>query len=390
MNQFLKRAKELESQLQADRRYLHQHAEAGENLPNTTKYVMERLREIGLNPIEICTSGVTALIEGAKPGKVLLLRADMDALPMPENNDLPFKTETDAAHNCGHDFHTAMLLCAAQMLYEHRNELCGSVKLMFQPAEETFAGSKKLIAAGILENPKVDAAVGMHVMLDSSKPALNYGLGYMTSSCDGFKITVHGNGCHGAMPELGIDPINVGLHIYSAFQNLIARETPSAERAILTFGAFNAGATPNIVPGEAVLMGTLRTYNKELREKLVNRMHEICEYEGKAFGATVDYEVLSDVPSTYSDPEMTKELAGYASEIEPGIIGKTNYMVTPSDDFAFISEHVPTTYFMIDAKVDGCPVQHHNPGVLFNEDALPYGAAVHATCAFNWLNKQGE
>ena len=134
MNQFLKRAKELESQLQADRRYLHQHAEAGEDLPNTTKYVMERLREIGLNPIEICPSGVTALIEGAKPGKVLLLRADMDALPMPENNDLPFKTETDAAHNCGHDFHTAMLLCAAQMLYEHRNELCGSVKLMFQPA----------------------------------------------------------------------------------------------------------------------------------------------------------------------------------------------------------------------------------------------------------------
>ena len=140
MNQFLKRAKELESQLQADRRYLHQHAEAGENLPNTTKYVMERLREIGLTPTEICPSGVTALIEGAKPGKVLLLRADMDALPMPENNDLPFKTETDAAHNCGHDFHTAML-------YEHRNELCGSVKLMFQPAEETFTGSKKLIAA---------------------------------------------------------------------------------------------------------------------------------------------------------------------------------------------------------------------------------------------------
>ena len=320
-----------------------------------------------------------------------MLRADMDALPMPEESGEPFACPTGKeAHTCGHDFHAAMLLTAAKMLKENESELEGTVKFMFQPAEETFAGSKKLIAAGILENPKVDAAVGMHVMLDSSKPALNYGLGYMTSSCDGFKITVHGNGCHGAMPELGIDPINVGLHIYSSFQNLIARETPSAERAILTFGAFNAGATPNIVPGEAVLMGTLRTYNKELREKLVSRMHEICEYEGKAFGATVDYEVLSDVPSTYSDPEMTKELAGYASEIEPGIIGKTNYMVTPSDDFAFISEHVPTTYFMLDAKVDGCPVQHHNPGVLFNEDALPYGAAVHATCAFNWLNKQGE
>ena len=385
---YYERAQELNEETIANRRYFHTNAEVGLDMPKAKAYVMKKLTEYGLEPKE-CGYGVTATL--GHGGKCIMLRADMDALPMPEESGEPFACPTGKeAHACGHDFHAAMLLTAAKMLKENESELEGTVKFMFQPAEETFAGSKKLIAAGILENPKVDAAVGMHVMLDSSKPALNYGLGYMTSSCDGFKITVHGNGCHGAMPELGIDPINVDLHIYSAFQNLIARETPSAERAILTFGAFNAGATPNIVPGEAVLMGTLRTYNKELREKLVSRMHEICEYEGKAFGATVDYEVLSDVPSTYSDPEMTKELAGYASEIEPGIIGKTNYMVTPSDDFAFISEHVPTTYFMIEAKVDGCPVQHHNPGVLFNEDALPYGAAVHATCAFNWLNKQEE
>lgn len=390
MNKFLERAKELESQMQNDRHYLHQHAEAGEDLPNTTKYVMNRLREIGLEPTEICPSGVTALIKGAKPGKVFLLRADMDALPMPENNDLPFKTQTNAAHNCGHDLHTSMLLGAAQLLYEHRDELCGTVKLMFQPAEEVFTGSKKLISAGILENPKVDAAMGMHVMLDKKGPLLNYATGYMTSSCDGFKLTIHGTGCHGAMPDTGIDPINIGMHIYSAFQNLIARECPSSDKVVLTFGSFNAGSTANIIPAEAVLMGTLRTYNKELREKLVRRMHEICEYEGKAFGASIDYEVLSDVPSTYSNPELTKELAGYAAETLPGIIGRTNYLVTPSDDFAFISEHVPTAYFMMEAKVDGCTVQHHNPGVLFDESVLPYGAAVHATCAFNWLNKQGE
>lgn len=390
MNKFLERAKELEKQMQEDRHYLHQHAEAGEDLPNTTKYVMNRLREIGLEPTEICPSGVTALIEGAKPGKVILLRADMDALPMPENNDLPFKTVTNAAHNCGHDLHTAMLLGAAQMLYERRDELCGCVKLMFQPAEELFTGSKKLIEAGILENPKVDAAIGMHVMLDNKGPLLNYNTGYMTSSCDGFKLTVHGVGCHGAMPQTGVDPINVGMHIYSALQNLIARECPSSERAVLTLGAFNAGTTPNIIPNEAVLMGTLRTYNKELREKLVRRMHEICEYEGKAFGATVDYEVLSDVPSTYSDPELTKELAGYVAEVMPEIIGKTDYFVTPSDDLAFVSEKVPTAYFMLDSKVDGCPVQHHNPGVLFDESVLPYGAFVHANCAFNWLNNKGE
>lgn len=338
LNIFLERAKELESKMQEDRHYIHQHAEAGEYLPNTTKYVMGRLKEIGLTPMEICPSGVTAVIEGAKPGRTFLLRADMDALPMTENNDLPFKTETNAAHNCGHDLHTAMLLGVAQILYEHRDALRGCVKLMFQPAEEVFTGSKKLIEAGILENPKVDAAMGMHVMLDNKGPLLNYATGYMTSSCDGFKLTIHGTGCHGAMPDTGIDPINVGIHIYSAFQNLIARESPSSDKVVLTLGAFNAGSTPNIVPDKAVFMGTLRTYNEELRRKLVRRMHEICEYEGKAFGATVDYEVLSDVPSTYSDPELTKELAGYATEVLPDIIGRTNYLVTPSDDFAFISE----------------------------------------------------
>ena len=260
MNQFLRRATELEPQMQKDRRYLHQHAEAGEHLPGTTKYVMERLASIGLSPHEICDSGVTALSEGSRPGKTILLRADMDALPMKESNSLPFQTVTDAAHNCGHDIHTAMLLAAAQILYERRDELCGSVKLMFQPAEEVFTGSENMIKAGLLSNPTVDAAMGMHVMLDTPVPSLNYGTGFMTSSCDGFKITVKGVGCHGAMPHMGIDPINVGFHIYSAFQNLIARECDPGEKASLTLGAFNAGSTSNIIPDSAVLMGTLRTY----------------------------------------------------------------------------------------------------------------------------------
>lgn len=388
MNQFLRRATELEPQMQKDRRYLHQHAEAGEHLPGTTKYVMERLASIGLSPHEICDSGVTALIEGSRPGKTILLRADMDALPMKESNSLPFQTVTDAAHNCGHDIHTAMLLAAAQILYERRDELCGSVKLMFQPAEEVFTGSENMIKAGLLSNPTVDAAMGMHVMLDTPVPSLNYGTGFMTSSCDGFKITVKGVGCHGAMPHMGIDPINVGFHIYSAFQNLIARECDPGEKASLTLGAFNAGSTSNIIPDSAVLMGTLRTYNKDLRARLVKRMHEITEYMGKVFGVAVEYESLSDVPSTYSDPDLTRELAGYAAEVAPDFIKHTDYSVTPSDDFARVSEKVPAVYFMIGCGVDGCTVQHHNPGVLFDETVMPYGAAVHAACAFNWLNRR--
>lgn len=388
MNEFLRRAKELEHQMQKDRRYLHQHAEAGEHLPGTTKYVMERLSSIGLSPREICDSGLTALIEGSCPGKTILLRADMDALPMKEMNSLPFQTVTEAAHNCGHDIHTAMLLAAAQILHERRDELCGSVKLMFQPAEEVFTGSENMIKAGILSNPTVDAAMGIHVMLDTPVPSLNYGTGFMTSSCDGFKITVKGVGCHGAMPHLGIDPINVGFHIYSAFQNLIARECDPGEKASLTLGAFNAGNTSNIIPDSAVLMGTLRTYNKDLRARLVKRMHEIAEYTGKVFGVAIEYESLSEVPSTYSDPDLTRELAEYASEVVPDFIKHTDYSVTPSDDFARVSEKVPTVYFMIGCRVDGCTVHHHNPGVLFDETVMPYGAAVHAACAFNWLNRR--
>lgn len=382
MNHFLERAEQLKESMLNDRHYLHQHAEVGNELPVTTKYVMDRLTEIGLEPKEICKSGVVAVIEGKKPGKTYLLRADMDALPMTEINDLPFKSLTENAHNCGHDMHTSMLLAAAQMLKEKQDELEGCVKLMFQPAEEQFNGSVAMIDAGVLEG--VDACSAMHVMLDWNTPSYGCRPGFMTSSCDGFKITVNGKGCHGAMPELGVDPINVGLHIYQAFQSLIARESGSKETACLTFGQFAAGDTANIIPATAVLQGTLRTYNQTLREKLVKRMHEITEAAGKMFGAEVTYEVLSSVPSCYTNPEMLAEVKTYLSDLGD-ICACDTYMVTPSDDMAFISEKVPTTYLMLGAKVDGNPYPHHNPRVLFDENAMPLGAAMHAQCAFEWL-----
>ena len=382
MNHFLQRAEELKESMLNDRHYLHQHPEVGNELPITTKYVMDRLTEIGLEPKEICQSGVVAVIQGKKPGKTYMLRADMDALPMTEINDLPFKSLNENAHNCGHDMHTSMLLAAAQMLKEKEDELEGCVKLMFQPAEEQFKGSPAMIEAGVLEN--VDACSAMHVMLDWDAPAYGCRAGFMTSSCDGFKITVNGKGCHGAMPELGVDPINVGMHIYQGFQNLIARESGSKETACLTVGQFAAGETPNIIPATAVLQGTLRTYNQTLREKLVKRMHEIVDAAGKMFGAEVTYEVLSSVPSCYTNPEMLAEVKTYLADL--GDLCKDDgYMVTPSDDVAFISEKVPTTYLMLGARVEGNPYPHHNPRVLFSEDAMPVGAAMHAQCAFEWL-----
>ena len=350
MNKFLKRAQELEASMKSDRRYLHQNAEVGFDLPITTKYVMDRLQEIGLEPKEICKSGVTALIEGKKPGKTYLLRADMDALSMNEENV---------------------------------DELEGNVRLMFQPNEEAFLGSKAMIEAGVLED--VDVASCMHMMLDYD--ASNYACapGFFSSSCDGFKITVNGKGCHGAMPHLGIDPINVGMSICTAFQQLVSRETPPKETASLTFGQFSGGNTPNIVPDKVVIQGTLRTYNAELRAKLVNRMQTIVKSAGEMYGTTVEYEVLSDVPSIYVNPEMLEEVKTYLSEIEGLTLANDNFRITPSDDMAFISEKVPTVYLLLQARVKDNPYPHHNPKVLFDESAMTWGAAMHAQCAFEWL-----
>ena len=383
MNKFLKRAQELEASMKSDRHYLHQNAEVGFDLPITTKYVMDRLQEIGLEPKEICKSGVTALIEGKKPGKTYLLRADMDALSMNEENVLEFTSKTNAAHNCGHDMHTAILLGAAQILKENVDELEGNVRLMFQPNEEAFLGSKAMIEAGVLDD--VDVASCMHMMLDYD--ASNYACapGFFSSSCDGFKITVNGKGCHGAMPHLGIDPINVGISICTAFQQLVSRETPPKETASLTFGQFSGGNTPNIVPDKVVIQGTLRTYNAELRAKLVNRMQTIVKSAGEMYGTTVEYEVLSDVPSIYVNPEMLEEVKTYLSEIEGLTLANDNFRITPSDDMAFISEKVPTVYLLLQARVKDNPYPHHNPKVLFDESAMTWGAAMHAQCAFEWL-----
>ncbi len=383
MNKFLKRAQELEASMKNDRHYLHQNAEVGFDLPITTKYVMDRLQEIGLEPKEICKSGVTALIEGKKPGKTYLLRADMDALSMNEENVLEFASKTNAAHNCGHDMHTAILLGAAQILKENVDELEGNVRLMFQPNEEAFLGSKAMIEAGVLDD--VDVASCMHMMLDYD--ASNYACapGFFSSSCDGFKITVNGKGCHGAMPHLGIDPINVGMSICTAFQQLVSRETPPKETASLTFGQFSGGNTPNIVPDKVVIQGTLRTYNAELRAKLVKRMQTIVKSAGEMYGTTVEYEVLSDVPSIYVNPEMLEEVKTYLSEIEGLTLANDNFRITPSDDMAFISEKVPTVYLLLQARVKDNPYPHHNPKVLFDESAMTWGAAMHAQCAFEWL-----
>lgn len=387
MNLFMKRANELKEELIQIRRNLHSIPEIKNDLPLTTKYVREKLLEIGLEPKEIIKSGLVAIIGGKKAGKTILLRADMDALDMGEDSGLDFASKTEYAHTCGHDLHTAILLGAAKMLKEHEDEIEGRVKLMFQPGEEYFIGAKAMIDAGVLENPKVDAALGMHVMLNGPVGGIAFQHGYTLSSVDGFKITIKGKGCHGAMPEKGIDPINVGVHVYLALQELISREISAFDNAIITLGQFSAGTVANIIPDTCVLQGTMRTYGKELREYLLKRMKEVIDLTCKTYRASFEYEVLSDVPSLYTDPELLDEMLGYIEEMGEDFTLIKDARATPTDDFAFVTERVPSAHFQFNCKVQdergGFP-QHH-PKVVFDEDVLPIAAAVNAQCAFNWL-----
>lgn len=385
---YYERALELKDETIANRRHIHKNAETGLDLPKTKAYVMEKLTEYGLEPKD-CGYGVTATL--GKGGKVLLLRADMDALPMPEESGEEFACPTGKeAHTCGHDFHAAMLLTAAKMLKEKEDTLEGTIKFMFQPAEETFEGSKNMIENGILENPPVDAALAYHV----SPGKMPIGLfmyndkDTMMYSVDGFKITIHGKGSHGAYPHVGVDPINIGVHIHLALQELIARESDPTHSCVLTIGQFAGGTAANIIPETAVLQGTIRTNKPEARALLVRRMKEVAEKTAAVYNGTVDIEMISEVPPLICNPKLTDEVVGYMQEL--GIPGLTPYpgiSASASEDFAVIAEKVPSTFMYLSAGYLDERGQYpaHHPKAQFNEDVCPIGAACLAHCASQWL-----
>lgn len=385
---YYERALELKDETIANRRHIHKNAETGLDIPKTKAYVMEKLTEYGLEPKD-CGYGVTATL--GKGGKVLLLRADMDALPMPEESGEEFACPTGKeAHTCGHDFHAAMLLTAAKMLKEKEDTLEGTIKFMFQPAEETFEGSKNMIENGILENPPVDAALAYHV----SPGKMPIGLfmyndkDTMMYSVDGFKITIHGKGSHGAYPHVGVDPINIGVHIHLALQELIARESDPTHSCVLTIGQFAGGTAANIIPETAVLQGTIRTNKPEARELLVRRMKEVAEKTAAVYNGTVDIEMISEVPPLICNPKLTDEVVGYMQEL--GIPGLTPYpgiSASASEDFAVIAEKVPSTFMYLSAGYLDERGQYpaHHPKAQFNEDVCPIGAACLAHCALQWL-----
>lgn len=387
MNKYFERANELKDEMVKNRKDLHQIPELGLELPKTKAFIIEKLEELGLEYKEYGESGLSAVIEGNGDGKTIMLRADMDALPMAEDNDLDFAAKGNVAHTCGHDLHSSMLLAAAKMLVETKDEFPGRVKLMFQPAEEIFKGAPMMIENGLLEDPKVDAALAIHTNLDDTPGTAQYNIGPMTTSCDNFKITIKGKGGHGAYPHTTIDPINAGVNIYQNFSELISRENPPQETTTLTFGQFAGGSSSNIIPAEVEMQGTMRTYSPEVREKLKGRMEDIIEGVMKTTGAEINLDFFSGTPSVQNDKELGEAIVDIVKKDLPELKISGDYRIMASEDMGYVSEKVPTFYLMLNCKVEGNDVSHHNPGVLFNEDALPYGAAYFATAASSWLRE---
>ena len=314
----------------------------------------------------------------------------MDALPMKEATECDFKSDNGCMHSCGHDMHTAMLLGAAKLLKQNQDKIEGTVKLVFQPDEEGFTGAKKMIEAGVLTNLKVDAAMAMHVHSGTPSHMVLCGLGTSIAGCNRFRIVVKGSGCHGAMPELGVDPINIAAHIYISLQEIIAREISATDSAVVTIGKFAGGDAPNIIPGEVIMEGTIRSLNKELGEFIFNRINEIVTSTAKMFRGEAELIELSSVPPLANDTDLAKEITTYVKDIldersvilfEGGGMG--------SEDFASYSYEVPSVYLMLGAgtKQENSLYGEamHNEKVVFNEDILVTGAAMHAYSAIMWL-----
>ena len=402
----LSEAKEMQLLLTKHRRYLHTHPELGFDLRQTKEYVKKELISIGYEPVECGKCGLVVLAGSKNSDKTFLIRADMDALPILEQADIKFKSEnTGKMHACGHDMHTAMLLGAARLLKTHESEIRGTVKLMFQPAEETLEGCKDMVDADVLNNPTVDAALMLHVTLGmplQTGSTIICDGGISAPAADYFEIKIQGKGCHGAMPELGVDPITIASHIVIALQELHARELAMADDAVLTIGTMQAGDANNIIPDTAVLRGTMRAYDENIRKRLKVRLEEISKGIAKTFRGVADVKFTSGCPTLLNNTNVSVDVTKYCKELlgkdmafsqsELRSLASSNANATKavgSEDFAYISHKIPSIMVALTAgnAENGYLYPLHHPKVIFDENALAIGSCIYAYSAMRWLEE---
>lgn len=396
--ELLKEASALQEELQEIRRDLHQHPEIGFDMVYTKPLVKKKLQEMGYAPQDCGKAGVVAIAGGNHPGKTILIRGDMDALPIQEEADVEYRSKTEGKmHGCGHDMHTAMMLGAAKLLKAHEDEIQGTVKLEFQPAEEIFQGSPDMIQSGLLENPHVDAAMMIHVIGGMPMPSgmvLVPSGGISMASCEQYHIVVKGKGGHGSTPHEAIDPITAAAHIHLALQEINSRELNGNDFGVFTTGHFEAGKVSNVIPDSAEMWGTIRTTDpeNEIGKLIKKRMTEISKGIGAAMRCEVEVEFYDYCPCMVIDDALAADAMDYMKELFGQ--GALDLSVVSggkagggSEDFAFVSHEVPTVSMFLTAgnSKEGYLYGQHHPKVKYDDSVLYLGSAAYAQMALRWL-----
>lgn len=391
---FWKECKDLQDYLVAMRRELHQIPELKFDLPKTRAYVTAKLDEYGI-PYVLSEkdSSIIATINAGKPGKVVALRADMDALPIQEETGVEYASKHPGRmHACGHDTHTTMLLGAAKVLNEHKDELNGEVRFLFQSSEEQSKGAEIVVENGGVKG--ADAVFGNHIGTIISKdiPAGTVICcpGPVMAFFDRFIIKVKGIGCHGSTPEKGIDPVNIAAHIVLGLEAIVAREFNGCEPTVVTIGMIKGGAAYNAIPSEVLIEGTTRGFNEEVRQKIARRIEEISVHTAEAFGGTVDFEMDWGAPPVVNDAEMAAFAAACAKEVigDDMVITEVENPNMGGEDFAYYLNEVPGAFMFLSSSnpAKGTDVAHHNPRFNVDEDVFWIGSATFVNIAEKFLN----
>lgn len=391
----LKEAMELREQIQADYEHLHACPEIGFELTETRAYVKKRLLEMGYQPIDCGKAGIVAIAGNADTGKSFLLRADMDALKIKEDAEVPFHSTNGNMHACGHDAHTAMLLGAAKIIKYHEQELGGIVKFMFQPAEEILEGARDMIDHGVLEQPKVESAMMVHVMTGvplKTGTIIVSAPGVSAPAADFFEIKIKGKGCHGSMPHMGVDPLTAAAHIIIALQEIQAREMSVFNKGALTIGALEGADVANAIPDAVTLKGSMRAFDEEVRNHMKKRLTEIAENVARAFRAEAVVAYTSGAPTLVNDRELSEKTGIWLKEtLGADMVIRSQDMPGQSgggsEDFAYVSHEVPSIMVALAAgdSRDGCEYPLHHPQMRLDTKALAYGAAALAEVAMRYV-----
>ena len=389
MIDFLKEAQELFEYTQSLRRDFHIHPELGFKEIRTSGIVARELTELGLKVnTGVADTGVVTLIEGKKANPVILARFDMDALPIMEDTGAEYASiNPGVMHACGHDGHVAIGLTLARLLCSHQKELPGTVKLVFQPAEEGLGGAKRMVAEGVLENPKPDASVGLHLW--NSFPLGQFGVtpGPAMAGADAFNIIIEGKGGHGAAPHLTADPIVAAAQVISALQSIVSRNVDPLETAVVSVTAIRGGEAFNIIPPKVELMGTIRTFTPDTRELVLTRFSQIVEGVSSNLGCKADIEINQLTYPVVNDEKTSLRVQAVIERMFPEAELDTTSRTMGSEDMAFMMDDIPGCFIFLGSNnsAQGLDASHHNPKFDFDEQALPRGAALLAAVIFDLM-----